>query len=680
MVTFCVNYVSLLSKGECLMNYIDLFSGAGGLGLGFEWQGFQNLFSVEFNKEIAETYKYNFPKNHLIVDDIKNISDIQLKKIQNNIPVDVIIGGPPCQGFSIAGNIGRKFTEDSRNYLFKEFVRVVNVLKPRIFVMENVARMATHNHGQTIEEICNEFTKIGYSVQYKVLNAANYGVPQNRRRIFVVGTSKGLKFGFPTPSFKVKTVKDAIDDLPKLKSGEKSNIPNHFAMNHSKQMLKKMSYVKEGGGRETIPSNLRPKSGDARKYIRYNRNKPSITITGDMRKVFHYNQNRALSSRELARIQTFPDSFIFQGKNISIQQQIGNAVPPLLAKAIAGSVKQTLTIENKKKYPKVNYIGNKEKISSWIADNIPKGTNSILDLFSGGGSVSYELKKRKYSVISNDSLFSSFAIAKGLIENDNIILDDKALDNALTTPITQQDVEKVMWLADNLYFPEEIKELTKLLKYSKKLTGYQKYIYIALLRRAMIRKLPYSRMNLDWKNIKKLRNEDYSYKKYKRRRAYHNQSFSYHMNAELISYNEAVFSNGKKNFAKQEDAFKLLKKINQVDVIYMDPPYPGTMNNYEGFYGKFDKLFDKQLYFEDLTKSNVFLKKLEELIEIASTKANYALLSINSKTKPSYKDVINMCSFYGKVTLKQKKHNYQVSGKKNKNKNMELLIEVKFYK
>lgn len=662
------------------MNYIDLFSGAGGLSLGFEQQGFQNLFSIEFDSEIAKTYKYNFPKNHLIVDDIKNISNMQLKNLQGSTEVDVIVGGPPCQGFSIAGNIGRKFINDPRNYLFKEFVRVVKVIKPRIFVMENVARMATHNHGKTIKEICHEFSKLGYHVQYKVLNAVNYGVAQNRRRIFVVGTFPNTKFGFPAPSFSFKTVQDVIDDLPKISSGEKSAVPNHLAMNHSKQMLKKMSYVKEGGGRETIPLEIRPKTGDIRKYIRYDRNKPSITITGDMRKVFHYDQNRALSPRELARIQSFPDTFIFQGSNISIQQQIGNAVPPLLGSAIARSVKQALTCKNKKDYPKVNYIGNKEKISSWIVDNIPQGTTSVLDLFSGGASVSYELKKRGYKVIANDSLFSSYSLAKGLIENDNVILDEKAIDNALTISITERDIQKVIWLANTLYFPDEIEELAKLIKYSEKLEGYQKYLYIALLRRAMIRKLPYSRMNINWKNIKKLRDEEYSYRKYKRRRAYHNLPFSHHMKTELLSYNESVFGNGQKNLAIQKDAFELLASIEHVDCVYMDPPYPGTMNNYEAFYGKFDQLFSKQIKFEDMTKSSFFLKELEKLVEIAANKSNYLLLSINSRIKPAYEDVINMCSFYGDVSLKQKKHNYQVSGKENKNKNRELLIEVKFYK
>lgn len=664
------------------MNYIDLFSGAGGLGLGFEEMGFNNIFSIEFNKDIAKTYEYNFPKSHLIIDDIKNISNVQIKKLQGKNKIDVIVGGPPCQGFSIAGNIGRKFVDDPRNHLFKEFVRVVNVIRPRMFVMENVARMATHNHGKTINEICTEFRNLGYHVQYRVLNAVNYGVPQNRRRIFVVGTLDGLnlRYGYPTPSFNFKTVKDAIDDLPPLANGESSDIPNHFAMHHSEQMLEKMSYVTEHGNREEIPEAIRPKSGDARKYIRYERNKPSVTITGDMRKVFHYEQNRALSPRELARIQTFPDNFIFQGNSISIQQQIGNAVPPLLGKAIAGSVKQALTLKSNREYPKVNYIGNKEKLSSWIVDNMPSNTQSVLDLFSGGASVSYELKKRGFQVLANDSLFASYSIAKALIENDRVILGDNTIDKALTVSLEEKDIKRVSWLANKLYFPNEIEELAKLVKYSDVLEGYQKYLFIALLRRAMIRKLPYSRMNLTWENIKKLRDEDYSYKKYKRRRAYHNQPFSKHMKAELHSYNAAVFCNDQDNKVYQKDALKMIEDIDHVDVIYMDPPYPGTMNNYEGFYGSFDKIFKRAIKFEDLTNSKNFVAKLKEMVSLAATKANYLLLSINSRIKPSYEEVINMCEFYGNVELKKKKHNYQVSGKENKNKNMELLIEVKFYK
>lgn len=329
-----------------MYKYIDLFAGAGGMSLGFDNAEFENVLAVEYDKCFAETYSFNFPKHNLKVADIKNISNHEIKKLIGNKKIDVIIGGPPCQGFSIAGKIGRNFIDDERNQLFKEFVRFVEVIKPRIFVMENVAALKTHNKGKTIEEIIKEFERIGYTVKCDVLNAVNYGVPQQRRRIFVIGTlGKENKFNFPKKTTKQMTIKEALKDLPELKSGETSNIPNHNAMNHSKQMLEKMSYVKDGGDRNDIPEDIRPKSGDIRKYIRYNSNEPSICITGDMRKVFHFNQNRALTGRELARIQTFPDNFIFKGNAGKVQQQIGNAVPPKLAFQIANSVKEVLDNE-----------------------------------------------------------------------------------------------------------------------------------------------------------------------------------------------------------------------------------------------------------------------------------------------------------------------------------------------
>lgn len=321
--------------------YIDLFAGAGGFSLGFDDMGFKNVFSVEYDTNAAKTYQRNFPNHLLLNQDIKTISNDDLIRLTGNQEVDIIIGGPPCQGFSLAGNIGRKFIEDERNYLFKEFVRFVEFISPKMFVMENVARLATHNKGETLKEVVSAFEVLGYRVKYKVLQACDYGVPQKRQRIFIVGYKSG-DFEFTLPLNLVRTVKDAIDDLPSLESGCSSLVPNHVAMNHSKQMLEKMSYVSDGGNRSEIPEDLRPKTGDDRKYIRYNSGEPSVTVTGDMRKVFHYSQNRALTPRELARLQTFPDNFIFEGTSISIQQQIGNAVPVELAKVVAQSVLNTL--------------------------------------------------------------------------------------------------------------------------------------------------------------------------------------------------------------------------------------------------------------------------------------------------------------------------------------------------
>lgn len=326
--------------------YIDLFSGAGGMSLGFNNANFENVLAVEYDECFASTYKYNFPEHNLKVGDIKKITNKEIRELIGKDEIDVIIGGPPCQGFSIAGKIGRNFIDDERNQLFKEFVRFVDVIKPKMFVMENVAALKTHNKGRTIEEIVTEFKKVGYNVKYEVLNAVDFGVPQQRRRIFVIGTrNKENKFKFPIEHKEKITIKEALKGLPKLESGETSLIPNHNAMKHSEQMLEKMSYVKDGGNRKDIPEDIRPKSGDIRKYIRYNSKEPSICITGDMRKVFHYEQNRALTGRELARIQTFPDDFIFKGNAGKVQQQIGNAVPPKLALQIANSVKEVLDNE-----------------------------------------------------------------------------------------------------------------------------------------------------------------------------------------------------------------------------------------------------------------------------------------------------------------------------------------------
>ena len=327
-------------------NYVDLFAGAGGLSLGFDEEGYNNVFAIEYDQNFAKTYQHNFPSHNLIVKDIKTVSNDDMIKESHKNKIDIVIGGPPCQGFSIAGNIGRTFLDDDRNKLFLEFVRTVDVLNPKVFMLENVAALATHKKGKTIEEIVNCFknTGKGYSVKWKIVNTAKYGIPQERRRIIVVGIRKDINvdFEFPEETNEQHTIKEAIGDLPKLKSGESSNIPNHIAMEHSEQMLEKMSYIPDGGDRTSIPEDIRPQKGDVRKYIRYNSKKPSICITGDMRKVFHYSQNRALTPRELARIQTFPDSFVFEGTSIQIQQQIGNAVPPQMARIMAKSLKEIL--------------------------------------------------------------------------------------------------------------------------------------------------------------------------------------------------------------------------------------------------------------------------------------------------------------------------------------------------
>lgn len=325
------------------INYIDLFSGAGGMSLGFDLAGFNNIFSVDIEPSFCETYKTNFPKHNLIQKDISKLSNEEIKSLIGNQIIDVIIGGPPCQGFSMAGNIGRKFIDDSRNQLFREFARIVEIVQPSYFVMENVARLYTHNKGETKKEIIELFKKMNYNVDCKVVNTADFGIPQVRNRVLFIGNRISNNIVFPTKTVdKPISIKEAIDKLPKLKSGEKSKIPNHISMKHSEQMLEKMKYVSDGGNRNEIPELIRPKSGDVRKYIRYKSTEPAVCVTGDMRKIFHYSQNRALTVRELATLQTFPLDFIFKGSTISQQQQVGNSVPPILAKEIALTIKKMM--------------------------------------------------------------------------------------------------------------------------------------------------------------------------------------------------------------------------------------------------------------------------------------------------------------------------------------------------
>ncbi len=682
---FNFNNNSLRGTTIKTLKYIDLFCGAGGFSLGFDKSGFENIFSVDIEEDFCKTYKTNFPTHKLITKDISQLTKEEIKKLTESHEVDVVIGGPPCQGFSIAGNIGRKFIDDPRNRLFKEFVRVVSIVNPKYFVMENVARLYTHNNHKTKEEIIEDFNKLGYEVKCTILNSADYGVPQIRKRVIFIGSRISNNILFPKVTHtKHKTVKEYLDDLPILNSGEESHILNHKAMNHTKQMLEKMSFIKDGGDRKDIPIDLRPKSGDVRKYIKYNSNKPSITITGDMRKVFHYSQNRALTVRELARLQTFPDSFEFKGSSISTQQQVGNAVPPLMAEAIAKSILNMAKKDNKSKvlfdykYPKVNYIGNKEKLVNWICDYFSKDTKSIFDAFSGGSSIGYEAKRRGYKTISNDILKINYYLAKSLIENNN----DTLTDEDINIIFEGKPIKGFMYknYSEVFFFPEECMELDLYRKNIENLSSeYKKSIAFTLIRRAMVRKMPYSRFNLNWEKIKQLRDEEYSYAKYKRKRAYHNESFKSHFIKNLTDYNNAIFDNNQKNEVYNDDIFNLLNKV-EADIIYLDPPYTGTMNNYFGFYG----LIDEYIHSKKLKPfENNFIDKKSSLELFDKLFANlgnfkYWFLSYNNNSYPSKDELINIISKYSNdIQVIEKPHDYKVTGKEKKTKNTEYLFIIK---
>ena len=355
------------------LNALDLFAGAGGFSEGVENAGANVIAAVEFNSQIAETYKYNHPKTHLIVDDIKNISADYIKNIfdKNNLSCDLIFGGPPCQGFSMAGNRIRNkisFLEDSRNYLFKEYIRMVEKLKPLVFVIENVPGILNYNNGSVKDEIYNTFEKLGYRIDSKVLCAADYGVPQMRKRAIFIGNrldiSPDLLFPIPTNTeSNYVSVRDAISDLPIVKAGTgltktpycnnttltpyqqkmistKGFVYNHESSKHKPETLHLLSMIKEGQTMKDLPPEYRTKSVHSGAYGRMIYDKPAYTLTTRLNtpsvgRITHPTQNRTITPREAARIQSFPDDYRFIGDITSIGMQIGNAVPPILAKQIA---------------------------------------------------------------------------------------------------------------------------------------------------------------------------------------------------------------------------------------------------------------------------------------------------------------------------------------------------------
>lgn len=325
------------------------------------------------------------------------------------------------------------------------------------------------------------------------------------------------------------------------------------------------------------------------------------------------------------------------------------------------------------KYPKVNYIGNKEKLTSWIISEMPVKEGIVLDIFSGGCSVSYALKDAGYNVISNDILYADYVIAKALVSNDTIPIDNNVFDIKINENDFERIRNKIAFLDENLYYSNEVDELARLISISEQLNENQRYLFLALLRRAMIRKLPYSRMNIPWSQIKLLRDEEYSYKKYKRKRAYHNRTFESHIKENMNEYNNALFK-GRTCEIYNTDAIKLANEISNVDVVYMDPPYPSTMNNYDAFYGSFDKMFSKNNLHTDFTNKETFLKNIEELIILLKDKTKYIILSQNTRVHPRPEIIEKLMSKYGTVEIREKKHNYQVTGKNNKNANRELLF------
>lgn len=344
------------------MNVADLFSGVGGLSQGFIKAGFNIELAIEFDSSIAKAYHFNHPNTTIYNEDICNIDFAALKAKHPNI--DIVVGGPPCQGFSQKGK--RLQLDDPRNFLFLRFVEFVKIFKPKYFVIENVPNIITTANGYFKKQIINAFSELGYSVSCGVLCALDFGIPQDRRRAVFIGALGDCFIELPKPNGKRCNIIEAIYDLPFINSGEgeessvydkmpssdyqrelrgqETVLHNHVATKHSKTALAKLALIPKGKGKEVLPKELLTKSIYSGTWCRLLEDgyAPTITTrfdTPSSGRFTHPILNRCLTIREAARIQSFPDSFVFYGNRTSQMKQVGNAVPPILAYEIAKQIK-----------------------------------------------------------------------------------------------------------------------------------------------------------------------------------------------------------------------------------------------------------------------------------------------------------------------------------------------------
>lgn len=383
------------------MKVFDLFCGTGGFSKGFENStkaNFDVVFGIDLLGPSVETFKLNHKNAIGLTKDIRSVRRHEVEELTSvkQGELDILIGGPPCQGFSSIRPFRSTNDDDPRNSLFEEYASFVNYFRPKAFVLENVVGLATHQRGHTLEIMQECFHSLGYETDWKLLNSAHFGVPQKRERLIFIGVQKGAKIKFPTPTHnytgatigykdrskvlepskqdlfsqyskelpKAISTMEAISDLPSIESGEntdkytqapitgyqkdrrknKEELKLHIATRHSPKMMEIIRH--SGKNINCIPKHLIT-SGFSSCYSRLDANEPSVTITVNFvhpasNRCIHPVLDRALTPREGARIQSFDDDFEFFGSRSQITKQIGNAVPPLLGKAIADNLAEIL--------------------------------------------------------------------------------------------------------------------------------------------------------------------------------------------------------------------------------------------------------------------------------------------------------------------------------------------------
>jgi len=395
-IKYCSHVVLMVE-----LNLVDLFAAPGGMSLGFEMAGYNCRAAIDHYRDGCDTLSYNFPSAAVINEDIRKVTG---KRILDETglsrgEVDVITGGPPCQGFSNVGrvkiaslvrkgiwklgNCEPRLIDDPRNLLYREFARIVVELAPKFFVMENVSGMVSYKDGKIISEIEKELISAGYVVDHKILDAVNFGVPQHRRRVFFLGNKLGIPNSFPKDcnnSNDRESPKEFVDvwgsigDLPSLGQGDgveemeydksafhpyqewaragSPKVFNHVARPHGQRDLVTFGHMQPGGKWKDLPGRIKESYGYRDdifndKFKRLRKDRPAWTVTAHLCKdgyvYIHPTQSRTITVREAARLQSFPDKFVFKGSRSSQFKQVGNAVPPLLAKMIALEIKKAMT-------------------------------------------------------------------------------------------------------------------------------------------------------------------------------------------------------------------------------------------------------------------------------------------------------------------------------------------------
>lgn len=338
----------------------DLFSGAGGMSLGAQMCGIRVTVAVEADPHAAATYVHNHPGVRMLNKDIRKIKAMEVA--DHNAQPSVLFGGPPCQGFSTSNQRTRS-SANPTNWLFLEYLRLARDLRPDFVVFENVKGILETEGASFLDHVLNGLGDLGYTLSYDVLNSKDFGVPQNRSRLFVIGSLHGISVNIPESATSIPvTVREALSDLPDLETGASQDVlpykseskseyarnmrgglkksANHLVTRNAPHIIDRYRHIPQGGNWEDIPEYMMDNYADRSRchtgiYHRLKETEPSVVI-GNFRKnmLVHPRQHRGLSVREAARLQSFPDSFEFKGSIGFQQQQVGNAVPPLLAKAV----------------------------------------------------------------------------------------------------------------------------------------------------------------------------------------------------------------------------------------------------------------------------------------------------------------------------------------------------------